>query len=109
MPVMILGLFGGDHRGRLAEEADGHRDLSWRRELLALALGVLDYTHTVAVWHIFLLAILLGLVNAVDMPAAPVLRGGDGGPRRRRQRGRPELRPSSNGARIVGPAIGGCP
>ncbi|HKV57756.1 MAG TPA: MFS transporter, partial [Ktedonobacteraceae bacterium] len=36
--------------------------------LLALTLFALTATHVVQVWHIFVLATLLGIVNAVDMP-----------------------------------------
>jgi MFS family permease len=37
--------------------------------LLALALAALTLTHTVQIWHIFVLAALLGAVNAFDIPA----------------------------------------
>lgn len=37
--------------------------------LLALLLFTLTVTHLVQIWHIYLLAFLLGLVNAVDMPS----------------------------------------
>jgi hypothetical protein len=74
--------------------------------LLALILGGLDYFHVVAVWHIFVLAFLLGLVNAVDMPPAS--------PSSSRWSGRDDIANAValnsavfNGARIVGPAIGG--
>jgi MFS family permease len=36
--------------------------------LLALILFVLTVTHTVQLWHVFVLAFCLGIVNAVDMP-----------------------------------------
>lgn len=36
--------------------------------LLATALWLLTVTHLVALWHVFVLAFLLGIVNAVDMP-----------------------------------------
>ena len=36
--------------------------------LLALILFVLTVTHTVQLWHVFVLAFCLGVVNAVDMP-----------------------------------------
>jgi MFS family permease len=68
MPVMVLGLFGGiiadiwpkRYTVIATQTAAG---------ILALTLGGLDYLHLVAVWQIFLLAFLLGIVNAVDMPA----------------------------------------
>jgi len=37
--------------------------------LLAVVLSFLTLTHTVQIWHIFLLAALLGVVNAFDVPA----------------------------------------
>ena len=36
--------------------------------LLALILFLLTVTHTVQLWHVFVLAFCLGIVNAVDMP-----------------------------------------
>ena len=36
--------------------------------LLALILFFLTVTHTVQLWHVFVLAFCLGIVNAVDMP-----------------------------------------
>lgn len=74
--------------------------------LLAFILSVLTLTHRVQVWHILVLAALLGVVNAFDIPA--------------RQSflvdmvGRDDLMNAIalnssmfNGARIVGPAIAG--
>ena len=105
LPVMVLGLFGGivadiwPKRKTViaAQVAAG---------LLALTLGGLDYFHVVEVWHIFLLAFLLGVVHSIDMPA--------------RQAFVIEMVGSDdianavalnsavfNGARIVGPAIAG--
>jgi len=37
--------------------------------LQALAMAVLTLTHTIQVWQIFLLALLLGICNAFDIPA----------------------------------------
>ena len=37
--------------------------------LLALALSALTLTHTVQIWHIFVLSAMLGAVNAFDIPA----------------------------------------
>jgi MFS family permease len=67
LPVLGLGLFGGiiadiwpKRRTVIATQVSA--------AVLALALGSLDYFHLVAVWHVFVLAFLLGVVNAVDMP-----------------------------------------
>src|SRR5262249_50226416 len=74
--------------------------------LLAFVLAALTLTHAGEVWHIFVLAALLGVVNAFDMPG--------------RQSflvdmvGREDLMNAIalnssmfNGARVVGPAIAG--
>ncbi|HYX69463.1 MAG TPA: MFS transporter [Terriglobales bacterium] len=74
--------------------------------LLAFALAVLTLTHTVKVWHIFVLAALLGVANSYDIPA--------------RQSflvdmvGKEDLMNAIalnssmfNGARVVGPAVAG--
>jgi len=74
--------------------------------ILAFILAALTLTHTVQVWHIFVLAALLGVVNAFDIPG--------------RQSflvdmvGKEDLMNAIalnssmfNGARIIGPAIAG--
>jgi MFS family permease len=72
--------------------------------LLALILAALAYTKTITVWHVLVLAFLLGSVNAFDMPArqAFVIE----------MVGREDLMncialnsAMFNGARIAGPAI----
>ncbi len=105
LPVLVLGLFGGI----IADMWPKRRTVIGTQiaaGILALVLGGLDYFHVVAVWHIFVLALLLGFVNAVDMPA--------------RQSFVVEMVGSDdvanavalnsavfNGARIVGPSIAG--
>jgi len=37
--------------------------------LLAFILAILVFTHTVQIWHIIVLAALLGIANAFDAPA----------------------------------------
>jgi MFS family permease len=68
LPVLALGLFGG-----IIADIWPKRSTVIATQiaagLLALTLGGLDYFHVVAVWHVFVLAFLLGVVNAVDMPA----------------------------------------
>src|SRR5450759_3325447 len=67
VPVLVLGLFGGI----VADVWPKRKTLIATQMvagLLALTLGGLDFFHVVAVWHIFVLAFLLGIVNAVDMP-----------------------------------------
>ena len=105
LPVLVLGLFGGI----IADIWPKRRTIIGTQMvagILALTLGGLDYFHLVQVWHIFVLAFLLGFVNAVDMPT--------------RQSfvvemvGRDDVANAValnsavfNGARIVGPAIAG--
>lgn len=105
LPVLVLGLFGGI----IADIWPKRMTIVGTQTVagvLALTLGGLDFLHVVAVWHIFVLAFLLGLVNAVDMPT--------------RQSfvvemvGRDDIANAValnsavfNGARIVGPAIAG--
>ena len=67
LPVMFFGLFGGI----VADGLPKRRTLIVTQTVgmvLALVLGVLTATHTVQVWHILILAVLLGTTNAVDMP-----------------------------------------
>jgi MFS family permease len=74
--------------------------------ILALVLAALTLTHAVQVWHIFVLAALLGIVNAFDIPArqsflVEMVGKGD-------LMNAIALNSSMfNGARIIGPAIAG--
>ena len=104
-PVLLFGLFGGV----IADALPKRRTLVVTQAvslILALVLGVLVITRAVEVWHVYLLAVGLGLVNAVDMPV--------------RQSfvvemvGREDVANAValnsavfNGARIVGPAVAG--
>ncbi|MCJ7709289.1 MAG: MFS transporter, partial [Chloroflexi bacterium] len=105
LPVMILGLFGG-----LIADALPKRPTLIATQVIQMALALILFgltaTGVVEVWQILVLAALLGITNAVDMPT--------------RQSfvvemvGRQDL-PNAvalnsaifNGARIVGPAIAG--
>jgi MFS family permease len=105
VPMLLFGTYGG----LIADRVDKRR-LLYATQLsagvLALALGLLTATGTVRLWHVFLLATLLGFVNFVDNPARQtfVLE----------MVGREDL-PNAvslnsvvmNGARVIGPAIGG--
>jgi MFS family permease len=67
MPVLVFGLFGGV----LADALPKRQGLIATQVIsgvLALILGLLVLDKSVQVWHIFVLAGLLGLVNAFDMP-----------------------------------------
>jgi MFS family permease len=68
LPVLVLGLFGG----MIAEIWPKRPTVIGTQTaagLLALTLGALVYFNEITIWQIFLLAFLLGLVNAVDMPS----------------------------------------
>ena len=105
LPVMVLGLFGG-----LAADALPKRlsllCTQTTAMCLALILGTLVLLGHVEVWQVMLMAFLLGIVNAFDMPI--------------RQSfvvemvGRPDIgaavalnSAAFNAARMVGPAIAG--
>jgi MFS family permease len=66
-PVLFFGLFGGI----VADAVSKRKALVITQAaagMLALVLGVLVYTGQVQVWHVFVLALLLGVVNSFDMP-----------------------------------------
>lgn len=74
--------------------------------LLAFTLALLTLTNVVEIWHIFLLAILMGLVNAFDIPARQAFIAD--------MVGRDDIvnaialnSTMFNGARMVGPAVAG--
>lgn len=66
-PLLVLGPFGG----AIADRWPRRNVLVGTQAaagILALALWALTATGVVQLWHVFVLATLLGLVNAVDMP-----------------------------------------
>jgi MFS family permease len=105
IPVFLVAPLGGT----VADRMNRHRVVIATQiasMILAFILAALTLTHTVKVWHIFVLAALLGVVNAFDIPG--------------RQSflvdmvGRDDLMNAIalnssmfNGARVVGPAIAG--
>lgn len=67
LPVLVFSLIGGV----IADRAEKRRVIILTQSLMlviALILGLLCLTGTVAVWHIVLLAFALGTVNAVEIP-----------------------------------------
>jgi MFS family permease len=71
LPVLIFGLFGGV----LADRYPKRRLLiitQTTAATLAALLGLLALTGAVQVWHVYLIATLLGLVTAVDNPTRQV-------------------------------------
>jgi MFS family permease len=105
IPVFLMAPVGG----MVADRVNRHRIVVATQTvsmILALVLAGLTLTHTVKVWHIFVLAALMGVVNAFDIPG--------------RQSflvdmvGRDDLMNAIalnssmfNGARVIGPAIAG--
>jgi MFS family permease len=68
LPVLFFSLVGGVVADRLPK-----RTLiictQTASMLLAFLLGLLTWARVVQIWHVYLLAFLLGTVNAFDMPA----------------------------------------
>lgn len=68
LPSLVLGLYGGV----LADRFSRHKLLLVAQGLAmlqALALAVLTLTGVVQPWHILSLALLLGIVQAIELPA----------------------------------------
>lgn len=68
LPMLVLGAWGGV----MADRVDKRRVLMVTQAMmgfLALALGVVTLTGSVRLWMVYLLALLLGLVTAMDNPA----------------------------------------
>ncbi len=104
-PVLILGLFGG-----LIADALPKRSTIYATQIVAMivsfTLFALAATHTVQLWHVFLLAVVMGVRNAVDMPTRQAFAVELVG---REDIGNAVALNSAmfNGARIVGPAVAG--
>src|SRR3954449_2623260 len=104
-PTLLLSMYGGV----LGDRYDKRRVLMITQGLmgvLALALGLLVATGGIALWHVFVLAGLLGAVSAIDAPVRQAFVSELVGP---------ELLANAvslnstifNGARLVGPAVAG--
>ena len=68
LPTLLLGPYAGV----VADRLDKRRlmiGLQSTMAVLALVLGLLTITGTVALWHVYLLALLLGLTNCFENPA----------------------------------------
>jgi MFS family permease len=105
LPVLILGLFGGLIADALPKRPTLIATQAIQMTLAFILFG-LSVTDTVQVWHILVLATILGITNAVDMPTRQAFTV--------EMVGREDV-PNAialnsaifNGARIVGPAIAG--
>jgi MFS family permease len=104
-PSLLLSMYGGV----LADRYPKRRVLMVTQALmglLALLLGLLVATGTVALWHVFLLAAGLGAVSAIDAPVRQAFVSEMVGP---------DLLANAvslnstifNGARLVGPSLAG--
>jgi MFS family permease len=105
LPILLFALFGGV----VADKFPKRNILVFTQSfsmLQATALWLLVFTHTVQLWHVMVLALLLGLTNSLDMPTRQAFVV--------EMVGREDL-PNAvalnssifNMARIVGPGIGG--
>jgi MFS family permease len=105
LPMLLFGLYGGV----LADRYDKRNLLVGAQAamgLLALALGILDVSGSVQLWHVYALAFLLGLASVVDTPVRQSfvveMVGPDDLPNA------VSLNSATfNSARIIGPAIAG--
>jgi MFS family permease len=105
IPVFVLAPLGGV----IADRLNRHRILVVTQTtmmVLALSLAALTLADVVRVWHIFVLASLLGVANAFDIPARQAFIV--------QMVGRDDLvnaialnSSMVNGARMVGPAVAG--
>src|SRR5579862_2353473 len=104
-PVLILAPIGG----AVADTYPRRRSMlavQTAAMLLAFPLAALTLLHRIQVWHIIVLAVLLGVVNAFDIPVRQSFIA--------QMVGREDLISAialnssmMNGARIIGPAIAG--
>ena len=105
LPVLVLGLFGG----LIADALPKRRTMVVTQgfaALLSLSMAILIFTGLIAVWHVIVVAFLLGIRNAVDLPTrqsfAVEMVGRD-------HVGNAVALNSAmfNGARVIGPAVAG--
>ena len=104
-PVLVLGLFGG-----IVADAMPKRTILYGTQTVAMivsfVLFALAATGVVQVWHVFVLATVMGIRNAVDMPTRQAFSV--------EMVGRADVANAValnsamfNGARVLGPAIAG--
>jgi MFS family permease len=104
-PMLVFTLMGGV----LADRVDRKKALLWTQSLSMTQAAILTYlsaTGSVRVWHVALLALFLGTVNAFDVPIRQSLLFDLVG-REDLQNGIALNSMAFNSARLVGPAIAG--
>jgi MFS family permease len=104
-PVLVLGLFGG----LIADALPKRRTMVATQgfaALLSLTMAILVFTHAIAVWHVIVVAFLLGIRNAFDLPTRQAFAVEMVG---RDDVGNAVALNSAmfNGARVIGPAVAG--
>lgn len=105
IPVALFSPLGG----ALADRFNRHRIIICTQlaaMVLALILAALTLTNRIEVWHIFVLAALLGAVNGFDIPTRQAFVAEMVG-REDRMNAIALNSAAFNGARIVGPAVAG--
>jgi MFS family permease len=104
-PVLILGLFGG-----VIADVLPKRSTMYATQTVAMGVSFLLFalsaTGVVQVWHVYLLSVVMGIRNAIDMPTRQAFAVEMVG---REDLGNAVALNSAmfNGARIVGPAVAG--
>ncbi|NJP99957.1 MFS transporter [Streptomyces sp. PLAI1-29] len=105
LPMLVLGLYGGV----IADRFSRRRLLLVTQSamgLTGLALAVLTLSGHVQVWHVYLMALLLGLATVVDNPARQAFAAEMVGPEDLRNA--VSLNSANfQSARIIGPAVAG--
>ncbi|GAA5065084.1 MFS transporter [Nocardia callitridis] len=105
LPMLLFGLYGGVIADRFPKR--GLLVITQATMgLLAAILAVLTLTGSVEVWHVYLMALLLGMVTVIDNPSrqsfVPEIVG------RQRLRNAVSLNSANfQAARLVGPAVAG--
>src|SRR5246127_3885618 len=105
IPILVLASVGG----YIGDRYNRHLGVIWTQTasmILAFTLAALTFTHLLQVWHLILIAFLVGIVNAFDVPIRQAFLV--------QMCGKEDL-PNAialnssmfNGARVVGPAIAG--
>jgi MFS family permease len=104
-PVFLLGFYAGFK----VDQIDHLRLVRWTQGLAmtqALILAALAASGLIQVWHVFILALIGGLINAFDMPARQVLIG-ELVPLENRHNAIALNSTVVNATRIFGPALAG--